>query len=153
MPSSAVQPKVSGRTGSGPTDSPGVADSEAPAATGLSAEAVQARLIADQFNKPPPPAGRTLSQIFRANVLTRFNAILGSLLVIVAFVGPLQDALFGVVLVVNTAIGIAQEVRAKRTLDRLAILTSPRARVLRDGVASELFVEQVVVDDVIELQP
>ena len=64
--------------------------------------------------------GRTLGQILRANVCTRFNAILGTLFVVVLIVGPLQDALFGPVLVINTGIGVYQEVRAKRTLDNLA---------------------------------
>ena len=81
---------------------------------GLGPEQVEARVAAGQVNTAPPTPGRTLREILRANVLTRFNAILGSLLVVVAVVGPLQDGLFGVVLVVNTVIGVAQEVRAKR---------------------------------------
>ena len=71
-------------------------------------------------------------------MLTRFNAILGFLFVLVMIVGPPQDALFGVVLAVNTGIGVAQELRAKRALDKLAILTAARARVLRDGTAAEI---------------
>ena len=66
-------------------------------------------------------------------MFTRFNAILGSLFVVVIVVGPVQDGLFGVVLAVNTVIGIVQELRAKRTLDRLAMLTAPSAHVVRDG--------------------
>ena len=81
----------------------------------------------------PPAPGRTVAQILRANVLTRFNAILGVLFVVVVVVGPVQDALFGVVLVVNTGFGVVQELRAKRALDRLAILTAARARVVREG--------------------
>ena len=68
-------------------------------------------------------------------------------------VGPPQDALFGVVLVVNTAIGIFTEVRAKRALDRLAILTAARARVVRDGRLTDIPVDEVVQDDVLELRP
>ncbi len=121
--------------------------------TGLDQAAVQARIQAGQVNKAPPEAGRTLSQILRANIVTRFNAILGALFLVVMIVGPPQDALFGVVLVVNTAIGIFQEVRAKRALDRLAILTAARARVVRDGQLSDLPVDEVVQDDVLELRP
>ncbi|HEX8008726.1 MAG TPA: cation-translocating P-type ATPase, partial [Trebonia sp.] len=89
---------------------------------GLSRAQVRERVLAGQVNTPPPAPGRTIGQILRANVLTRFNAILGALFVLVMIVGPPQDALFGVVLVVNTGIGVAQEIRAKRALDRLAIL-------------------------------
>ena len=120
---------------------------------GLGPEEVQARIIAGQVNTAPPTPGRTIAQILRANILTRFNAILGSLLLVVAFVGPIQDGLFGVVLVANTAIGILQELRAKRTLDHLAILTAPRAHVVREGQVVELPLEQVVLDDVLELGP
>ncbi len=87
----------------------------------------------------------------RANVLTRFNAILGALLVVILVVGPLQDALFGIVLVTNTAIGIVQEMRAKRSLDRLALLTAPKARVVRDGSVVEVALEAIVLDDVLEV--
>ncbi len=120
---------------------------------GLGPEEVRARVLAGQTNAAPPAPGRTVAQILRANVLTRFNAILGALFVVVVVVGPVQDALFGVVLVTNTAIGIAQEVRAKRVLDRLAVLEAPRARVRRAGTVHELPVDAVVLDDVLELRP
>jgi cation-transporting ATPase E len=94
-----------------------------------------------------------MAQILRANVFTRFNALLGSLLVVVAVVGPPQDGLFGVVLLVNTAIGIAQETRAKRALDRLAILNAPQAHVVRGGAVQDVPVAEVVLDDVVELHP
>ncbi len=128
------------------------ADADA-AARGLTQPEVRARVLAGQVNAAPPAAGRTVRQIIRANVLTRFNAILGSLFAVVLVVGPLQDALFGIVLAANTGIGIIQELRAKRTLDRLAILTAAGARVVRDGAVAELPVAEVVLDDVIQLQP
>ncbi|HEX6519438.1 MAG TPA: HAD-IC family P-type ATPase [Streptosporangiaceae bacterium] len=120
--------------------------------TGLSQAEVRGRVLAGQVNTPPPAPGRTIGQILRANVLTRFNAILGALFVVVMIVGPPQDALFGVVLAVNTGIGVAQELRAKRALDKLAILTAARARVLRDGGVSEIAQDNVVLDDVLELR-
>src|SRR5689334_4930898 len=64
-----------------------------------------------------PPTSRPVSVILRTNILTRFNALLGSLLVVIVVVGPLQDALFGLALVANTLVGIVQELRAKRALD------------------------------------
>jgi cation-transporting ATPase E len=109
-------------------------------------------VLAGEVNTAPPSPGRTIGQILRANVLTRFNAILGALFVVVMIVGPPQDALFGVVLVVNTGIGVVQELRAKRALDRLAILTAVRARVLRDNAVSEIAQDEVVLDDVLELR-
>ncbi len=121
------------------------------AATGLSDLAVQTRVDAGQVNTVLPAPGRSLGQILRANVLTRFNAILGSLFVVVLVVGPPQDALFGAVLVVNTGIGVAQELRAKRALDRLAILTAGRARAVRDGTVTEIALDRIVLDDVLEL--
>jgi cation-transporting ATPase E len=121
------------------------------AVTGLSNLAVQARVDAGRVNAVPAAPGRSLAQILRANVLTRFNAILGAMFAVVLVVGPPQDALFGAVLVVNTGIGVAQELRAKRALDRLAILTAGRARAVRDGAVTEIALDRIVVDDVLEL--
>ncbi len=117
---------------------------------GLSEEQVEERVRAGKANGVQPTTGRTPGQIVRANVLTRFNAILGSLFVVAIVVGPPQDALFGIVLVANTAIGIFQEIRSKRKLDRLAVLAAPRCRVVRAGRAFDIPYEEIVLDDVIE---
>ena len=119
---------------------------------GLTQAEVRERVAAGQVNTLPRAPGRTVAQILRANVLTRFNAILGVLFVLVMIVGPPQDALFGVVLAVNVSIGVAQELRAKRALDKLAILTAARARVLRGGAVAEIARDEVVLDDVLELR-
>ncbi|HEX6417046.1 MAG TPA: HAD-IC family P-type ATPase [Acidimicrobiales bacterium] len=118
---------------------------------GLSGAEVAARVADGRVNRVPGGTGRSFGQIVGANVFTRFNALLGSLLVVILTVGPLQDALFGIVLVTNTAIGIYQEWRAKRTLDRLTLLTSPVVTVARDGARHDVRVEEVVEDDVVEL--
>src|SRR5271166_1236708 len=97
------------------------------AEAGLSRADVAERVATGEVNSTDEQTARPISTILRANIFTRFNAILGSLLVVVAVVGPPQDGLFGVVLVVNTTIGIAQELRARRTLERLAVLTAPTA--------------------------
>jgi cation-transporting ATPase E len=110
---------------------------------------VAAGLVNDQGKQPT----RTVAQILRANVATRFNAILLALLIVILIVGPIQDALFGFVLVANSGIGIIQELRAKRTLDRLSVLSTPTARVRRDGAVSQVPAGQVVRDDLVELQP
>src|SRR5438445_1746309 len=118
---------------------------------GLDEAAVRDRVRRGEVNEVPQATGRTLGQIVRANVFTPFNALLGTLFVIILLSGAAQDALFGGVLVANTAIGIVQELRAKRTLDRLAVLTAPKARVVRAGKVGEVPVGEVVLDDVLEL--
>ncbi|MBN2839475.1 MAG: HAD-IC family P-type ATPase, partial [Coriobacteriia bacterium] len=91
--------------------------------------------------------------IIRENVLTWFNLILGILWLLTILFGSWRDALFGMVLVTNSAIGIVQEIRAKRTLDRLSLLSAPRARVIRDGALTEIDPSRVVLDDVLALEP
>ncbi|MGA7416542.1 MAG: hypothetical protein WBW80_01000, partial [Acidimicrobiales bacterium] len=120
---------------------------------GLSLEQVAARLADGRANVTDTTPGRTVAQILRANVATRFNAILGVLFVIILIVGPIKDGIFAVVVVVNTVTGVFQELRSKRTLDRLAVLTAPTAHAVREGQTVELPVEAVVVDDMLELHP
>ena len=119
---------------------------------GLSAAEVAERVAAGRVNDVPAAPTRTVAQIVRANVFTRFNALLGGMLAIILTVGPVQDALFGFVLVANALIGIVQELRAKRTLDRLTVLTAPKARVVREGREDEVGIGEVVLDDVLALR-
>lgn len=120
---------------------------------GLSQAAVRERVARGATNDVPAVPTRSIAQIVRANVFTLFNAILGGLLAVILVVGDLRDALFGLVLIANSAIGIVQELRAKRTLDRLVLVTAPKARVVRDGVVREVQAPDVVLDDVLELRP
>ncbi len=120
---------------------------------GLSSAEVRERVRAGRVNDVPSAPTRTVRQIVSANIFTRFNAILGSMLAIILVVGPPQDALFGFVLVANAGIGIVQELRAKRTLDRLTLLTAPKARVVRDAEVRDVALNDVVADDVVELAP
>ncbi len=120
---------------------------------GLTLAEVAERRARGEVNDVPATASRTVAEIVRANVFTRFNALLGSLLVVILIVGPIQDALFGFVLIANASVGIFQEVRAKGTLDRLAVLTSPHARIVRAGAVGEAPVTDVVLGDVLELRP
>ena len=119
---------------------------------GLDAGAVRERVAQGLTNAAEERTSRTMTEIVRANVLTRFNAILGTMLAIIVIVGPLQDALFGVVLLANALIGIVQELRAKRALDRLAVLNAPVACVVRGGHESEIPIADIVLDDLIELR-
>ena len=119
--------------------------------TGLSAAQVAERVSSGQTNEYRERTSRTAVQILRANVFTVFNAILGVALVVILALGHWGDALFGVVLLLNTATGTVAEIRAKRALDRLAVLETPRAVVLRDGAEREIAVGEVVLDDVVRL--
>ena len=119
---------------------------------GLDADEVAQRVARGQVNAVDERTSRTFGEIVRANIFTRFNAILGTMLVVILTVGPFQDALFGIVLVANALIGIVQEWRAKRTLDRLAVLNAPRARVVREGKVHDVAVDDVVLDDLLELR-
>jgi len=120
--------------------------------SGLTADEVEERVAAGRTNAFESPTSRTPREIVRANVFTVFNGLLLSLLVIILATGQWQNGLFGGVIVANSAIGIVQELRAKRTLDRLAILNAPRARVVRDGVEAEIEVAGVVADDLLDLR-
>jgi cation-transporting P-type ATPase E len=120
---------------------------------GLDDAAVAERVAAGLVNVAPDENRRTFADIVRANVLTRFNAILGSLLAVVLVIGAYRDALFGIVLVSNALVGIIQELRAKQTLDRLSVLSAPKARVVRNGATAEVPTDEVVLDDIIELTP
>ena len=105
-----------------------------------------------QTNQVEEAASRTYGHIIRANVFTRFNAILGTLLVIILIFGALPDALFGLVIVINALIGIVQEIRAKWTLDRLHLVSAPTARVHRAGNTQEIPIAEVVLDDVLDMR-
>ena len=119
---------------------------------GLSAPEVADRTRRGLVNRADERTSRSLFEIARANILTRFNAILGTMFVLILVFGAAQDGLFGVVLVTNALLGIVQEWRAKRTLDRLAVLSAPTARVVRDGELQEVGVDDVVLDDLLELR-
>ncbi|MEV6987800.1 HAD-IC family P-type ATPase [Streptomyces sp. NPDC093228] len=120
---------------------------------GLSATEVAERVARGDVNNVPVRSSRTLGEIVRANVFTRFNAIIGVLWLVMLFVAPFQDSLFGYVIIANTGIGIIQEWRAKKTLDSLAVIGEARPTVRRDGVAAAVATSEIVLDDVIEVGP
>ena len=120
-------------------------------AGGLTAAQVTDRVTAGLVNRTSTRTSRTVGEILRANVFTFFNGLLVSLFVVVVATGRLQNGLFIGIVVVNAAMGIIQELRAKRTLDRLALLTAAPARVVRDGAEREVPVADVVIDDLLEL--
>ncbi|MDH6585461.1 cation-transporting ATPase E [Streptomyces sp. SAI-133] len=121
--------------------------------TGLTAAEVAERVARGQVNDVPVRSSRTLAEIVRANVFTRFNAIIGVLWLVMLFVAPFQDSLFGYVILANTGIGIVQEWRAKKTLDSLAVIGEARPTVRRDGTATAVGTSEIVLDDLIEIGP
>ncbi|MGA5314696.1 cation-translocating P-type ATPase [Streptomyces pseudogriseolus] len=121
--------------------------------TGLTSAEVAERVARGQVNDVPVRSSRSVGEIVRANVFTRFNAIIGVLWVIMLIVAPFQDSLFGYVILANTGIGIVQEWRAKKTLDSLALIGEVRPTVRRDGVAAEIGTSGIVLDDLIEIGP
>ncbi|GGQ32343.1 MULTISPECIES: cation-translocating P-type ATPase [Streptomyces] len=121
--------------------------------TGLTSAEVAERVARGQVNDVPVRSSRSVTEIVRANVFTRFNAIIGVLWVIMLIVAPFQDSLFGYVILANTGIGIVQEWRAKKTLDSLALIGEVRPTVRRDGVAAEIGTSAIVLDDLIEIGP
>ncbi|HEX8753792.1 MAG TPA: HAD-IC family P-type ATPase [Solirubrobacterales bacterium] len=106
-----------------------------------------------KLGPPPETSSRSTSSIVAGNVFTLFNAIIGVFFVLDLALGLYADSLFGLIAVVNSYIGIRQELKAKATLDELAVLVAPHARVLRDGAVVELLATEVVPGDVIEIGP
>jgi cation-transporting P-type ATPase E len=125
---------------------------EVQAFPGLSGAEVAERVAAGRTNAVDHRTSRTAVEIVRANVFTVFNGLLATLFVLTLATGRWQNSLFGGVIVANAAIGIIQELRAKRTLDRLAVLNAATARVVRDGLVSEVALGEVVEDDLVELR-
>lgn len=120
---------------------------------GLTTAEVAERVARGEVNDVPVRSSRSVTEIVRANVLTRFNLIIGVLWVIMLLVAPIQDSLFGFVIIANTGIGIVQEWRAKKTLDGLAVIGEAKPTVRRDGASAEISVSEIVLGDLVELGP
>ncbi|SHE74051.1 cation-translocating P-type ATPase [Clostridium fallax] len=119
---------------------------------GLTEEQVKERVKKGEINVIPDAPSRTLGQIIRANLFNRFNAINLGLAVAVILAGSPKNALFAFVILINTCIGIFQELKAKATIEKLSILSSSKVTVIRDGKEKEVSIEDVVLNDVIVLE-
>ncbi|MCT3566476.1 HAD family hydrolase [Levilactobacillus brevis] len=124
---------------------------EPPLETGLTPEEVQQRVAAGQQNDPLPPLTRSIKQIFRDNLVTLFNLINVLLGALVLVTGSYKNLLFLGVVVVNTAIGIFQEIRSKRQVDKLALLSESKSRIRRAGEVAAHPQEDIVQDDILEI--
>ena len=111
---------------------------------GLTSSEVAERLANGPANIQNTDSSRSLGTIIRQNTFTLFNGIVGTSFVLLVTLGQWKDALFGVVVITNIAIGIGQEYRSKRTLDKLALLNQPHARVIRDGLKLEVDLEDTL---------
>jgi cation-transporting P-type ATPase E len=128
-------------------------ESYAPVDRGLNQAQVAERVARGETNDAPDPRSRSLGSIIRSNTLTWFNALIGSMWVVMWFVAPFQDSLFGFVIVANSLIGIVQEYRASRALARLAVIGEARPLVRRDGHDVEIRPAEVVLGDIVVLRP
>lgn len=120
---------------------------------GLTAAEVAERIAAGEVNHAPDARSRSIGDIIRANTFTWFNGVIGIMWVIMIIVAPLQDSLFGFVIVANTLIGIIQEFRASRALAKLAVIGEAKPTVRRDGESVMVSADEVVLDDIIVLSP
>jgi len=117
--------------------------------TGLTTEQVAERVAVGLTNDAPDPRSRSLKDIIRANTFTWFNGLLGTLWIIMIMVAPPQDALFGLVIVFNTGIGVVQEYRASRELAKLSLIGEAKPVVIRNGVEVEIGIKEIVRDDLV----
>lgn len=120
--------------------------------TGLTNEQVKQRIDEGKVNANENPNTRTYKQIVLENTLTFFNFLNLVLLVLVLVVGSFKNSMFVMIIIINTVIGIIQEIRAKKTIDKLAILTESKAVVLREGKRRSISTEELVLDDLIFLK-
>jgi cation-transporting ATPase E len=97
-------------------------------------------------------SSRSIASILRANLFTLFNAVVGGSFIILLILGQWRDAIFGVIVIANIGIGVVQEFRSKRTLDRLALISAPLARVRRGGTTIDVATDQVVLDELLVLR-
>jgi cation-transporting P-type ATPase E len=128
-----------------------MSDGRASVSEGLSSGEAATRLR--KLGAPPENSSRSTASIVAGNVFTLFNAIIGAFFILDLGLGLYADSIFGLIAVINSYIGIRQELKAKATLDELAVLVAPHARVVRDGAVVELIATEVVPGDVIQVGP
>ena len=120
--------------------------------SGLTSQQVSDRLSLGQSNAVSGGSSRSLMQITRANVFTLFNAVVGGAFILMLAIGEFKDALFGIIVILNIAIGVVQELRTKFTLDRLSLLSQSPARVIRDSELASIAPNQIVLGDLLALK-
>ena len=117
---------------------------------GLSREQVAKRQDEALNNKMTQKRGKTILQIYLSNIFTFFNVLYIFIAVVLAVCGQWTQLSFLAIVIANTAIAIFQEIKSKKSLDKLRIAHAPQAIVLRDGVRQKIPAEEVVLDDIVE---
>src|SRR6476620_11958988 len=121
---------------------------------GLTQQEVAERVAKGQVNKAPGGTDRSYLEIIRQNVFTFINSMLFAIGVVLVIMGRTDDAVVTVgVVLSNVVVGAVQEIRAKQKLDKIALLTRPKATAVRDGKEQTLDPSQIVLDDVLVVQP
>ena len=118
---------------------------------GLTQVQVEERIAAGKVNIQPQSKTKTIGRIVKDNSLTLFNILNIILALMVIFVESFQNLLFINVVVINTLIGIVQEIKAKKTIDKLSLISQPHVTVLREGNPQEIVFEKIVLDDILIL--
>ena len=119
--------------------------------TGLTSEQVEQRIKEGKVNTASTVKTKSIKRIFIDNICTVFNAINIILFILLLFTGAYRNMLFIGVVVFNTVIGIVQEIRSKKSVDNLTILTESKLNVIRDGKTVQLSKDELVLDDIIML--
>ncbi len=119
------------------------------AALGLTAEQVRMQEARGLKNIQPQHNTKTIGQIIRDNTLTLFNLFNFALAAAIALVGAYENLLFLIIILANMGIGIVQEIRSKRTVEKLSLISMPKATVIRDGREQQIPVEDIVLDDIL----
>ena len=119
---------------------------------GLTQSEVNKRIERGEVNRMKTTTSRSIADIIRANIFTLFNGIILSAMVLVLLTGSWKDAVFGVVIIINTAIGVFTEVKSKITLDKLSILVAAQHTVRRDGQDVQINHDEIVLDDIVMIQ-
>lgn len=118
---------------------------------GLSSEQVQEYRDSGWDNEPVEPQSKTVKEIIRDNLFTYFNMVFAVLALLLIIAGSFRNLTFLVIVVANMLIGIIQEIRAKRVIDKLTVLEEPRVRVIRDAKEQGILAEELVLDDIVLL--
>ncbi|MDQ0150296.1 cation-translocating P-type ATPase [Eubacterium multiforme] len=116
---------------------------------GLTEEQVNERILLGEVNKIPKAPSKTFLQILRSNFFTMFNALNLVLAAAVIIAGSPKNAIFAGVIIVNSLIGVIQEVKAKNIIEKLSVISEAHCNVVRDGVLRKIGIEDIVKDDII----
>ena len=122
---------------------------EADPSEGLSAEQVAEYRENGWTNRAVEPPSKTTAEIVKSNVCTYFNLIFLIIAIFLILAGSFRDLTFLPVIIANTLIGIVQEIKAKKTLEKLSVLNAPKATAIRDGAEVTLAAEDLVLDDIV----